>query len=355
METIADAEKGLRLKLYRGYLDAEGRAAWWDVLMRHVPWHRVMYKSSRFGKQCETPCWTCFYGGFDTFAPYVPVPAWLQPLVEQVSGELGVPFNAILLRLYLNGADEIAWHTDGRTFLGDEPTIGSLSLGATARFQMRRMRNVWPVLGGGDDGVDHTTPPREFALGDGDLIVMHGPTQKHWHHRVPKASSRRPRININFRYILPGTPDAERGQATYYKYMVHGDAAPDAAGLAFDEILRRSGSLLTFAASQPPAAEPVAPAQLAREGDAPAPPARPSSSSSSPGAGADGAEWACPGCTLLNPPFAPLCRLCEARNPEHVEAGQRTMSTITEEVDASLQQIKRARTAPQATLTSLWR
>ena len=53
-----------------------------------------------------------------------------------------------------DGADEIAWHTDGRTFLGDTPTIASLSLGASAHFQLRRMRNVWPVLGGGDDGID---------------------------------------------------------------------------------------------------------------------------------------------------------------------------------------------------------
>ena len=76
------------------------------------------------------------------------------------------------------------------------------------------MRNVWPAPGGGDDGVDHDTPQREFLLGDGDLFVMRGPTQKRWHHRVPKAASRRPRININFRYIVPGTPDAERGQQT---------------------------------------------------------------------------------------------------------------------------------------------
>ncbi|EOD31528.1 hypothetical protein EMIHUDRAFT_58725, partial [Emiliania huxleyi CCMP1516] len=79
----------------------------------------------------------------------------------------GGPFNAILLRLYMDGADEIAWHTDGRTFLGERPTIGSLSLGATASFQLRRMRN------------------RDLLLADGDLLVMHSPTQRHWHHRVP--------------------------------------------------------------------------------------------------------------------------------------------------------------------------
>ena len=58
---------------------------------------------------------------------------------------------------------------------------------------------MWPCSGG-DDGVDRTTPPREVLLGDGDLFAMLGPTQQHWHHRVPKTKGRRPRININFRY-----------------------------------------------------------------------------------------------------------------------------------------------------------
>ena len=46
---------------------------------------------------------------------------------------------------------------------------------------------------------------------------MRGSTQKHWHHRVPKEKGRRPRININFRLILPNQPDTERGQKSYYK------------------------------------------------------------------------------------------------------------------------------------------
>ena len=208
-ETIE--RRDLHLALYRAWLSDS--AAWWDTIMSNVKWYRVKYRSGRFDRQCETPCWTAFYGGFPCFSPYAPVPEWLQPLVDRVSAQLGgARFNAILVRLYFDGADEIAWHTDGRTFLGSEPTIASLSLGAAATFEMRRMLDVWPTPGSGGDGIDHATPIRSFVLSDADLLVMRGPTQQHWHHRVPKARSRRPRININFRYIVPGTPDAERGQ-----------------------------------------------------------------------------------------------------------------------------------------------
>lgn len=245
-EIVEDNAAGLQLMLHRNWL--HDKADWWDTIVREVRWYRVMYSSRRFGTECETPCWTTFYGGIDAYTPYSPVPGWLQPLVERVSAHPalgGARFNAMLLRLYFDGGDEIAWHTDGRTFLGDSPTIASLSLGADVAFQLRRMHNVWPAAG--NDGIDRSVPQREYRLGDGDLFAMLGHTQGHWHHRVPKAPGRRPRININFRYILPG-PDAERGQKTYYKYMVHGDN-PAPPSYSFADIMRRRGAMLNFLAA----------------------------------------------------------------------------------------------------------
>ena len=169
---IQDSASNLHVEHHRGWLARADAAAWWDTIVANVKWYRVKYRSNRFGNACETPCWTGFYGGFPEFAPYKAVPAWLQPLVAQVSATCGgAPFNAMLLRLYFDGNDEIAWHTDGREFLGATPTIASLSLGAAADFQMRRMTNVWPCAGTPNGGVDqstHRTTRWDVQVGDGD-------------------------------------------------------------------------------------------------------------------------------------------------------------------------------------------
>ena len=241
--TKAITDKGLYATLTRAYLDESESKKWFETIVEHARWFRVKYKSERFGKVCETPCWTTFYGGHPKYSPYIAIPDWLKPLVDQVSQNIDAKFNAVLVRLYWDGNDEIAWHTDGRTFRGTTPTIASLSLGATARFELRRMTNVWPCAG--DNGIDNSTSIKSLKIKNGDLLTMQKDTQKHWHHRVPKEPGRCPRLNINFRYILPDTSDSERGQLTYYKYMVHGDAIKPPSW-SFDEIKKRQGGILNF-------------------------------------------------------------------------------------------------------------
>ena len=248
IEETCDPDKGLHVQVHRRY-QAHMAEYWWDTIVSNARWFRVKYKSGRFGKQCSTPCYTTFYGGRTEYQPYEPVPDWLQPLVEEVSRDLNmsVPFNAMLLRLYFDGDDNIEWHTDGRVSLGNAPTIASLSFGANATFEMRRMHNVWPPLdGSAGDCIDRTTAQRNFVVGDGDMLVMLGATQKHWHHRVPKEKGRMPRLNINFRMILGG-PDAERGQKTYYKYMVHGDEESPKS-FSYEEIMKMRGGMMNFVA-----------------------------------------------------------------------------------------------------------
>jgi alkylated DNA repair dioxygenase AlkB len=144
---IDDDVKGLHVDIHRGLFSSNNHKNsnatttsnfninWYNEILNNVQWHRVKYKSNRFQKDCTTPCYTAFYGGRPEYLPYTPIPEWFQPLIDEVtSHHIGkqIKFNAFLLRLYFDGNDEIAWHTDGRTFLGDEPTIASLSLGCRA-------------------------------------------------------------------------------------------------------------------------------------------------------------------------------------------------------------------------------
>jgi len=129
------------------------------------------------------PSYTNFFGGFPELKPYQPVPPCFDEIIQKVSQSTNAKYNAILLRLYFDGNDNIAWHTDGRSFLGPTPVISSLSLGHEAKFQMRKMTNVWPCKETPNGGVDKTVAPIEFNVRGGDLLVMQGRTQDHWHHR----------------------------------------------------------------------------------------------------------------------------------------------------------------------------
>jgi len=123
---------------------------------------------------------------------YEPAP-W-TPGLAQIRGRLtertGLPWNAVLANYYRDGSDSVGWHADDERELGparDDVAIASLSLGATRRFAMRR-----------EDGER-----REFALGDGSLLVMRGRTQQHWRHTLPKTAARvGPRLNLTFRVIV---------------------------------------------------------------------------------------------------------------------------------------------------------
>ena len=113
IENIRDVEQGLDVSVYKNWLSPTERKQWWHKITENVQWHRVKYKSNRFKTQCETPCYTTFYGGDDSFQPYIAIPDWLMPLVQRCSSQLmgggsgggsgGCLYNAILIRLYFDG------------------------------------------------------------------------------------------------------------------------------------------------------------------------------------------------------------------------------------------------------------
>jgi alkylated DNA repair dioxygenase AlkB len=123
---------------------------------------------------------------------WTPALAELRELVEEASG---LTFNSALANYYRHGGDSMGWHADAEPEVGpaeDDRWVASLSLGAPRRFVLRHRRKR-------DDR-------REFALGEGCLLVMRGTTQSHYRHAAPRTAREvGERLNLTFRHIrVPG-------------------------------------------------------------------------------------------------------------------------------------------------------
>ena len=156
-------------------------------------WRQEMIRM--YGKEMPVPRLTAWHGDPGRTYAYSqialePVP-WTAPLLELkalVEAESSVAFNSVLLNLYRDGRDSVAWHSDDEPELGPRPVIASVSLGAPRRFHLRRKAEH-------ADRVDIT-------LAHGSLLLMAGSTQHEWEHQVPKTASKvGPRVNLTFRTI----------------------------------------------------------------------------------------------------------------------------------------------------------
>jgi len=185
-----------------GWLPALEADRLYRTLQDGVSWqvHRIRL----FGHWVDSPRLSCWMGDVDAhyrysgadFAPWPWLPA-LLPLRERLQQDCRSRFNSVLLNRYRDGRDSMGWHSDDEPELGERPVIASLSLGAPRRFLLRRR----------DDHSDK----REFLLGNGDLLVMAGHSQRDWQHALPKTA--RPlgeRINLTFRRVVAATAAPRR-------------------------------------------------------------------------------------------------------------------------------------------------
>ena len=102
--------------------------------------------------------------------------------------ETGIEFNAVLLNLYRNGNDSVAWHSDKEHMIGKNPRIASVTFGQTRPFRLRHKSKVPPQL--------------KIPLHHGTLLLMSGTTNTFWEHHIPKSSKEMlPRINLTFRLV----------------------------------------------------------------------------------------------------------------------------------------------------------
>ena len=166
-----------------------------------------------FGRLVKQPRLTAWYGlGMSAKSRYTQAIAaapWTKRLlsikrdVEEVSQ---THFNSCLVNLYRNGTDRMGLHSDNEACLGPDPIIGSISLGASRRFILRRkpaeMSTRSPSGMQNRDDISYRKKIT-FDLNSGDLLVMGRGVQKQWKHEVPatkKVSA--PRINLTFRYLI---------------------------------------------------------------------------------------------------------------------------------------------------------
>ncbi len=163
-------------------------------LKEHISWKQEPIKI--FGKQIMQPRLTAFYGDANKAYSYSGIimhpMEWNEDLLqikERIEAISTVNFNAALLNQYRSGQDSMGWHRDNEKELGANPVIGSVSFGATRKFQLRNYKDKNIV--------------RSIELGNGSFLLMKGTTQHFWEHQLPKTGKAiGPRINITFRIIL---------------------------------------------------------------------------------------------------------------------------------------------------------
>ena len=148
-----------------------------------------------FGKRVKTPRLSYWMGDAGLSYRYsnmtMKAEPWLSELkiiTQQINEASEQQFNSVLINLYRDGQDSNGWHADNEPELGADPTIASLSLGATRDFQLKHRYN----------------PQLKFslALTHGSLLIMGKGMQTHWLHQIPKRANAEPRINLTFRTVL---------------------------------------------------------------------------------------------------------------------------------------------------------
>lgn len=164
-----------------------------NELLNNIAWKQEPIKI--FGKQVMQPRLTAWYGDAGKQYSYSGITMqpfnWtnsLQQIKTAIETKTGLSFNSALLNLYRDGKDSMGWHRDNEKELGLNPSIASVSFGASRIFKLRDYNNK--------------AITQSIALTHGSLLLMKGETQHFWEHQVAKTTKPvSTRINITFRQI----------------------------------------------------------------------------------------------------------------------------------------------------------
>ena len=178
----------LELMKYDGFIPKEEADRHYHALLHNTPWHE--YQMPMYDKVVTAPRMIAWYGeqeeAGESALPWTPELLELRGKVEK---ETGLSFNAVLLNLYRNGNDSVAWHSDKEHKIGRNPSIASVTFGQTRPFRFRHKTNK--AIG-----------QIEIPLHHGTLLLMSGTTNTYWEHHIPKSAKEMlPRINLTFRRV----------------------------------------------------------------------------------------------------------------------------------------------------------
>ena len=182
----------MELMQYDGFVPKAEADVFYEKLLHNTPWRE--YQMPMYDKVVTAPRMIAWYGepeeAGDGAVPWTPELLTLRKKVEQ---ETGLSFNAVLLNLYRNGSDSVAWHSDKEHRIGSNPNIASLTFGQTRQFKFRHKTN-------------HEIGQVKIPLHHGTLLLMSGTTNTYWEHHIPKSAKEMlPRINLTFRKVLVHT------------------------------------------------------------------------------------------------------------------------------------------------------
>lgn len=161
-----------------------------NKLLKTAPWEQRNQKM--YDKMILTPRLTAWYGdskSYNSEENRKPTNHWIPDLLalkQRIENEFGYQFNGVLLNLYRDHNDSVAWHRDKENKYGKRPIIASISLGQTRNFDFRK--------------ADHHQSRYSLPLPHGSLLIMKGDLQENWEHRIAKSRTpMKERINLTFR------------------------------------------------------------------------------------------------------------------------------------------------------------
>lgn len=160
-----------------------GHADLFELLLDVAPWRQR--ERRMYDRDVLEPRLVAGWSGDDL----AHLPAPVEAARAGLSAHYGVDLDSVLVNLYRDGRDGVAWHGDTVRKRLDACVVVTLALGERRPFLLRPGATGPPV--------------HRLTSGQGDLVVMGGRCQHEWQHTVPKAARAGARMSVTMRHSRP--------------------------------------------------------------------------------------------------------------------------------------------------------